>query len=83
MKKIFTRSFTFSLLTAFLIVTFYACKKSANRGNIDLTGKWVKTEFQGIMSLKAIILLNLTYLQQILLAKQLSDTAIKVLGNTT
>jgi hypothetical protein len=48
MKKILTRSFTFSLLTAFLIVTFYACKKSANGGNIDITGKWVKTEFQGI-----------------------------------
>lgn len=43
-----TLNLNFSLLAAFLILTFSNCKKNANGSNADITGKWVKTEFQGV-----------------------------------
>jgi hypothetical protein len=48
MKKTLTLSLVFSLLAVFLVINFSACKKNAASGRIDITGKWVKTEFQGI-----------------------------------
>jgi len=48
MKKTLTSVRIFSLLVAVLVLTFYACKKDAASGSIDITGKWVKTEFQGL-----------------------------------
>ena len=38
----------FCVLAAVLVFTFSACKKDASSGTIDITGKWAKTEFQGI-----------------------------------
>ena len=48
MKKSLTLSLIFSLLVAFLMLTFFACKKSSTGVNADITGKWVKTYFQNM-----------------------------------
>jgi hypothetical protein len=48
MKKTLTPVWAFGFLTAILLLTFSACKKDAAAGRIDITGKWTKTEFQGV-----------------------------------
>jgi len=48
MTKKFIAAGIYSLLAVVLISTFSACKKDAADGSLNITGKWVKTQFQGL-----------------------------------
>jgi len=48
MKRTLTPAWIFGLLTAVLLLTFFACKKDVANVSIDITGKWAQIEFQGM-----------------------------------